>query len=332
MKTKTLKECDPRDLLSFAELEGLVKQFEQVLQKHGIQVKASSVLERICVEILELQSRHRKLIPHEPCSDVRHILRPALGLIDLVRRVVRLAGHPDFRNLVPHLRLMNEGTVVQNVPAPADRVSDKIFELLMGLICLEVGQNCLIDHPVNSRGDNPDVLVTLDARRWGFACKVPAPSSASWSPISFFNQLEKGIQQIEDSTAEIGCVVFNLKNIIDHNTLWPVLNPDEFKNGAEPEFGAWRTLETPLAKLLDLTNRVQHDLITVNSRNQTEALFKGKKAIPGALLFLQTAVSLHTVQGPVPTTLGVFVLMNPFGLCQPYHAVLDRLNDVLHHR
>jgi hypothetical protein len=88
----------------------------------------------------------------------------------------------------------------------------------------------------------------------------------------------------------------------------------------------------PLAMLLDLANRVQHELITVNSRVQTEALFKGKKAIPGALLFLQTALSLHTAQGPAPTTLGVFVLMNPFGLCQPYHAVLDRLNDVLHHR
>jgi len=250
----------------------------------------------------------------------------------LLRRVIRLAGHADFGNLVPHLRLMNEGTVVQNVCASADRVSDKIFELLMGLICLQAGQNCLIDHPVHSLGNNPDVLVTLDAKRWGFACKVPAPSSLSWSPISFFGQLEKGIQQIEDSAANIGCVVFNLKNVIDHNALWPMLNQEEFKNGAEPEFGAWRDLQTPLNMLLDLANGAQHELITVNSRNQTEALFKGKKAIPGALLFLQTAVSLHTAQGPVPTTLGVFVLMNPFGLCQPHHAVLDRLNDVLHHR
>ncbi len=135
------EQCDQRDLLSFSQLEELVKQFEKVLLPHGIHIESGPPLEEICIEILELENRRQRLIPHRPHSDVRNLLRPALGLIDLVRRVVRLATHPDFGNLLPHLRLMNRGTVAQNVHAPADRTSDKIFELFMRLICIEAGRS-----------------------------------------------------------------------------------------------------------------------------------------------------------------------------------------------
>src|SRR5207245_2399261 len=85
---------------------------------------------------------------------------------------------------------------------------------------------------------NPDVLSTFDGVRWGFACKVL--NSPTFSPLTMFERLSDGIEQIEKSPAQVGCVVLNFKNVIDHNRTWPIRNPREVKAGHDPEFGAWK--------------------------------------------------------------------------------------------
>src|SRR5438876_10205466 len=119
---------------------------------------------------LEEQRKNAELI--NPMEDIRILLRPALGLHDLIRRVIRLRRRAGFSKLIPHLQLLNSSSVAQNMAAPRDAVAAKIFELLMGLVCLEVGTNLELDALLPSYADNRDILIDFNARRWGIACNV----------------------------------------------------------------------------------------------------------------------------------------------------------------
>jgi hypothetical protein len=328
MKEELLSEADldPRDIWPFDQVQRETKEFEQILCAFGITIASGSPLESLCFSLLELKKNEQFGI-NSP-EDLRITHRPAFGLYDLVRRIVRLHKHQDFPVFVDHLKLLNTGTVAQNIAAPADQVAAKIFELFLGLVCLEVGTDTRLDGPVRSYGDNPDVLVTLAGRRWGFACKVPSGKS----PVTAFDRLEEGIGQIEDcSAAEIGCVVFNLKNYIDHDQTWPLVNGADYAARKDtPTYGYWIDLRRPIYLLRRDALEWQQQLVKVNGLDNVRALFTGKKSIPGAILFLQTTTGIQLQQGPVNTVLGLFELMN--GGVSPADAmVLDKLNDAMHH-
>jgi len=239
---RRLKDLDPRDVWSLEQVRRETAEFERILARHGITIRSRSPLEGMCLSLLELEQRSRG----HTMEDLRVSYRPALGLYDLVRRIVRLRDHPEFTVLVDHLRLLNTGTIAQNILAATDQVAAKIFELLIGLICLEVGDQTVLDHPVTSYGDNPDILTTIDGSRWGFACKV----LSGQSPITVFDRIEEGIEQIEASPAEIGAVIVNLKNVIDHDRTWPLLNPAEYAARKDtPTYASWASYQQPLLLL-----------------------------------------------------------------------------------
>src|SRR5437588_3673218 len=201
---------DPGGFTSFAQVQKEVEKFATILRDLGIDIKPSSPLEEMCLTLLGIEEQKKNAALINPMEDIRILLRPALGLHDIIHRVIRLHRRDGFSNLLDHLRLLNSSTVAQNVAAPRDAIAAKIFELLMGLVCLEVGTKLELEGPVKSYGDNPDILIDLDGRRWGFACKVLSGSS----PITMFDRLEEGVNQIEASPAEIGCTIINLKNQI----------------------------------------------------------------------------------------------------------------------
>jgi hypothetical protein len=319
---------DSRGFTSFARIQEEVEQFSQVLTSVGIDIEPGSPLEEMCLTLLSLEEKRRNDALIDRMEDIRVRLRPALGLHDLLRRVTRLHPRPSFPNLTPHLRLLNSSTVAQNVAAPRDAVAAKIFELLMALVCLDVGTDVELDGPVESYGDNPDILVTLAGRRWGFACKV----LFGWSPITMFERLEDGIRQVERSPAEVGCTIINLKNQIEHDETWPLVNPEEHATGKQtPTFGAWRNIQHPRDILLRLAQRRHEELVSVNGDEAIQSLLTGKKSIAGALLFLQTATALASPRGPVNSTVGVFSLMRLGDIDQRDLTALDRLNDAMHH-
>ncbi len=320
---------DPKNLISFAQIQKDVEEFVAILSGLGIDIKPGSPLEEMCLTLLGLEEQRKNATLINPMEDIRILLRPALGLQDLIRRILRLHHRAGFSNLLDHLRLLNSGTVAQNVATPRDAIAAKIFELLMGLVCLEVGTSLELEGPVKSYGDNPDILTDLDGQRWGFACKVLYGSS----PITMFDRLEKGVHQIETSPAEIGCTIINLKNQIDHDETWPLGNPDEYANGTEtPTFGAWRSIEYPRDILSALADQRHQELIEVNGDAAIQTLFAGRKSIPGALLFLQTASALASPRGPVNSTIGIFNLMCLGEIAPTIAATVDRLNDAMHHR
>jgi hypothetical protein len=146
-----------------------------------------------------------------------------------------------------------------------------------------------------------------------------------------FDRLEEGVEQIDRSPAEIGCTIINLKNQIDHDETWPIVNPDEYIKGIEtPTFGAWRDIEYPRDTLRALADRRHNELVTTNGNAAIESLFSKSKSIPGALLFLQTATALAS--GPVNSTIGIFNLMCLGRIDSTTAATVDRLNDAMHHR
>ena len=329
MKNQLLSEedLDPRDIWPFDEVQRGIRKFQEILCGLGIAIATGSPLEKMCFGLLELKKDEQFGVGR--MEDLRIAYCPAFGLYDLVRRIVRLHQHHDFPIFVDHLRLLNAGTVAQNIAAPADQVAAKIFELFFGLICLEVGTDAQLDGPVRSYGDNPDVLVNLAGQRWGFACKVPSGKS----PIAWFGLLQKGIDQIEKSPAEIGCVVFNLKNYIDHDKTWPLLNASEYAAGEDtPTYGYWADASEPLNLLRSHAWEWQKQLVRMNGGKNVLALFAGKKSIPGAIQFLQTTTGLQFQEGPVNTVLGLFELMMMNPHISPAEAiVLNKLNDAMHH-
>lgn len=322
---------ESQNIITFEQVSSEVEQFEQILKRLRIEIVPGSPLEAMCINLLDLERKQEEPGKVGEMEDLRLAYRPALGLHDILRRIVRLCDHPNFHVLLDHLHLLNTGTLAQNVAASTtDQIAAKIFELLIGLICLEVGTDVRLEGPVTSYGDNPDIIVDISGRTWGFACKVLGGNS----PITMFNRLEKGIKQIEQSPAEIGCVVFNLKNQIDHDETWPILNLTEYAAGKEtPTYGNWRSLDGPLNIFRSLARQRQDSLEDVNGLENIRMLFAGKKSIPGALLFLQTAIGLKLRDEPLANlVLGLFSLIDLCGVSSEDFAVLDKLNDAMHHR
>lgn len=321
---------DPRDVTTFDQIRDEVRQFERILNRFGIQIGPGTALESMCLTLNDLERGQDRENWPGLMEDLRPATRAAYGLRDLVCRINRLGNHPDFPVLLEHLKLLNSGAVAQNISAPTDQFSAKIFELLFALICLEVGDNLKVDGPVRSYGDNPDIVVNLAGKRWGFACKVTGGSS----PKTLFDRLKDGIEQIEKTTGtEIGCVVFNMKNQIDHDQTWPMENPQQFAAGREaPTYVAWRDPRYPLGMLRDVARRWQKALFEAHGAENLRRLFVGKKSTPGLLFFLQTTILLRRSDDEpvVNSTLGHFCVLD-LGMSDADFAVLASLNEPLHH-
>ncbi|KPL04857.1 MAG: hypothetical protein AMK75_00365 [Planctomycetes bacterium SM23_65] len=189
-----------------------VEALEQTLLENGITIPTGSDFESVWL-FVKHREEARAGGTVDQMEDTRADHRKAIGLIHLARLVYRAKSRGCLQPFVNHLRLLPKWRFAQNDRAFFDEGSNKVFELLFGLVCSEAGDGVVMDDPVRSKGKNPDVLVTIDNRRWGFACKV----LSGYSGQTVYERLQEGIDQIEKaSEAEVGCVVFNLKNVMDY--------------------------------------------------------------------------------------------------------------------
>jgi hypothetical protein len=180
-------------------------------------------------------------------------------LADLCLRAVKLKNYAGFSELEGHFSLLNAAKQpAQNLASVINADSDKLFELLVALLGMEVGIKVKLDSPNESKGDNPDILLTIDGIRWGIACKVPHTEQ----PLTFWDSFKKGLKQIQNSEAEIGFVIFNTKNLTTIDEVWP-LGP-EVKDGEKiiPSFSAWNDYETPSEVLSSKADGLMSGLIT----------------------------------------------------------------------
>ena len=313
---------------SFVEIEGQVAEFERILKSHGLVIQPGSDLEAACLSVTDVLGKHQSPELRNPHEDIRLVFTELLGIWSFLTKIIRLATHPNFSQFVEHLKLLNEGTVAQNKRMRAcEEATNKIFELLFALVLLDVGTDLLLDDPNLARGDNPDILVNLAGQRWGFACKAVYGASGK----TLFDNIKKGIQQIEVSEATVGCVVINFRNQIDHQAFWPILNEAEYRAGGEPIFGA-----APDASLFgeELCSQVtiKRDQIVedIGAQNVLN-IFEHQKSLPAFLAFCQTSTANATAAGPVPSLVSALVL-GKFASCDIHMPVFEQINRALHER
>lgn len=215
-------------------------------------------------------------------ADLRPFARSFAGLADLTKLLLAVDGHPSFDALLPHLRLLNDGRVLLNDPAPAtDQVANKLFELYIGALSMLCGSDVSLDDPVSASGLNPDVLASFNGDAWGIACKVLHGSH----PQTLIDLIESGLDQIDRSPATTGAVVVNVKNRINHDRYWPpaTRNPD-----GSTSTQAYAALSEPLNGLVREVQAIGANLLSHTDRSALDALFVGRRSIPAFVLWAHT--------------------------------------------
>lgn len=318
------------DTYTFAHARDLVMRFERVIKTVGIDIRNGSILERLCLNTIDLCEKHEhpELRPSDEI-DVRPSYREMVGLFDLLVKLVSCASHSDFPQLIPHLRLLNDGNPLQSVDTSVlDQENNKLFELYIAALCLGIPVDKIaLDDPHSARGDNPDVLASIGGRRWGLACK----SLHSLVPKTIMGNITKAIDQIERSDADTGIPVLSVKNMIAHEHIWPVRQESALTGnpGNALIFLSFPTIDEPVRLLNEYAYRICEGLMKEFGRETLTAAFKGRKSQPACLLYLPSATSIVREGRPVPVRLNVFHLV-PF----TEHIDPEALTFVssLHHR
>ncbi len=324
-------QANPNELTSFQEARDYIHDFEQILGGWNIEILTGSELENVCLLIQDMEDRRQRKSNIEPMEDIRPSFRKACGLIDFVRTFVETNSELELKDFIPHIQLLNNAKTAgaQNVRVLSDDSSNKVFELYVALVCMGIGTNVELAPPNDVKGENPDILVDINGRKWGFACKV---MNGGPNSLTLFERWEEAAKQIQKSPADIGCTFFNLRNWIDHDIVWPILNPVEYEQGQEPLYGA-STRDQITGYLQHLAVVFHNNFVNDNGANNVDkVLQENPKVLPGILAFMQSSGSVVSSVGPIASTIGTLSIW-PFAEIPPEDfEVLQLLNDAIHHR
>lgn len=317
-------------IFPFETSERLIYEFEQLLKKNGLVIQTNTDLERISFAILETNAKHKKEIIHNDQTDIREVFSDVAGLVDFVSQIVKHQSHKDFLKLVPHLQLLNTSST--SVLTTKSRVTDdgnnKLFELYIALLCMGFSDNVDLDDPKNSKGDNPDIIFDYKGEKWAIACKAMHSDKEK----TLYDTLVKGTDQINRSTATKGIVAVNLKNIIDHNEIWPITNADEVAKGDDPLFGCFSTIESPLKILQKYGTDFQEKLNDTIGSDNLKKLAETNKCPAGFLIFLQAMTSVSHQAKCLPTILKTFNFVEFDNVNKHFKELGNDLNLSMHNR
>lgn len=308
--------------VSLRQAQERVVALEQLFRHHGIPIEPGKPLEAIALSVFDALYQRETPTPNN-AADVRVAFKHLIGLNELAGMTLAVKDHPEFHKLIPHLRLLNEGVGIQNMPSPVrDQATNKVFELFAALLALHCGKNLEMDDDA-AAGRNPDVLFEVDGRTWGIACKaLHGPS-----PEGFIGHLEKGIDQIEKSPAERGFVLFTIKNLIDQDKYWSIRNLDEVAQGAEPLFSAFADPERPFYLLAEDAAMVSKSLTSYLPQGYLESAFAGKKSLPGFMVWAHVTTAVVFKNLPVPTSARVMAWQHVGDTSPSDMAVLRCLHE-----
>lgn len=279
---------------SFYEGQDVVLKFESLLKANGIEIEYGGDLETKYWSVFEVLFRFEQHKKREDSEDYRSLFRDFSALFDLALKIMSIKDHQDFPRLLPHLRKLNKCNSALNSPSPiTDQNANKIIELYLAALCMNIGTSVELDNPDNSKGNNPDVIASINGRRWGFACKTIHTNKSQ----TIFDNIDKAIKQIDGSDAEIGIPVINAKNMLPHDHIWPL---GRF----------FSSIEEPLAKLYEAVDQIDESLERDIGIEHILAKFRGKKAVPGIVYIAQSVSSVFPPQAlsPTPTRLNAMIL------------------------
>ena len=312
--------------LSYSEWEELVWALEGILRAHGIAVASPSAFEEAALTLTELEYLRKNPAAYDCTVDSREKWRRAMSLADLAQKIVPVRSHPDFSQLVPHLRLLGgQADLSQfSFTTPQNQSNNKIFELYVAAMGLHVLSGCTIDDPLQSTGDNPDIMGRFDDILWAIACKAMHTTN----PKTFCERIEEGVGQIERSAADRGIVIVNMKNTIDHNALWPARVV-----AGEYYYLTFPTLEHALRPFVAEYKKLQTAAFSVfgSEPGFYQHLFKGKKAAPYVLLVYSSVSGFDSAKGPVFMMIKTINCLS-YGTDPAAENLANRLNMGLHNQ
>ncbi|HHQ6578268.1 TPA: hypothetical protein ACSTJ2_000194 [Serratia fonticola] len=168
------------------------------------------------------------------------LLANAGGIVDLAAKILSIENQPELKDFIPHLKIFsNDHTFSTAVQMKKGDIRDdgnrKMAELYLACLAVHFAFNVKLDHPEQSKGDNPDIIfdIKLDDNNkstWTLAVKTISTLNGQ----TIFENIQKASRQIdsENCKADRGIVVINLKNSIDHDLLWgrDFASPDDAIN------------------------------------------------------------------------------------------------------
>ncbi len=324
----------PSEAFSYDDIRNDIAAFEALLKTNGISIQSGGPLEHVLLLLDRVCSTPSEKATHQDWPTFHQDLRDAVGAFEIIKLILLNRENPEIAGIVPHLRLLNEGAMTQTSAARGiDDASNKLFELYIALGALRVGSNVGLDDPQSSTGKNPDIICRmLDGRTWGFACKVPF----GIAPMSLFNLIEKGFEQIDRSSVDTGIVTISFKNNLPHDRLFPQFGIDASGNVILGSYDECKQLLDPAAGYI--VGRVR-EMINHVTREEVWKTVRRRKALPGFLAAASVAVSLKTQHGRPPSLIS-FLVPIPFHELSPIvhppafdginKRVLEELNVGLH--
>ena len=281
-----------REDFGFHEGQSLIISFEDLLTRHGINVSKNCDLESKFLSVFDVLFNFEKNERLNQEEDYRSLFRDFAALYDLSLKILSVQTHRNFEQLIPHLKKLNTCSIAQNTKSLiTDQDANKIIELYLATLCMRFCDKIDLDHPQNSKGNNPDVIADINGQNWGFACKTIHSTNSQ----TIFENLEKAIDQIEKSISTTGIPVINLKNVINHDAIWPAHQ-------------TFPTLDKPLSYLLSDIGSIRQSLLRDIGIVKLRSLFIGKKSLPGIIFIAQSASSVFRMETMSPTATRINVM------------------------
>jgi hypothetical protein len=259
-------------------------RFLELLRQRNITPPQRTKAETELLALTDLMEIWRDPVRIRNTQNEAQTIRSAAAIHDLAAKVLSAEALPDFASFEEHLKLIAQAkeftTIGQIAPADArDDISRKIAELYIGCLAIHCGDQIILDHPQRAAGDNPDILLTYEGRRWALAVKTLVSSR---NGQTIFERIREGAAQIDRSGAAFGMVVINAKNVIDHDAFW----------GPPPPFaGLDAAVEALRAQLRGLVNLAAQD----RPQAEWDDLFRGKTVPP--VIFIGQSVTYLPLGG-----------------------------------
>jgi hypothetical protein len=299
----------------FHHADSIGDRFLALLDKCGIDPPNGSSFEDELLSLTQLMevAKNPNLVQGK---DQLTMLRAAAGVHDFAAKVLSVEPLPEFPAFIPHLRLIAQ----TKFAAASLSQNAQMAELYLGCLAAHVGTQVDLDSPTNAKGDNPDVIFTVQTddpqsvpEKWALAIKTISSKHGQ----TIFDRIAEGAGQIDDPKcpAERGLVVINTKNALDHDALWGTVFPT-----ADDAMVALR------AQLTVLADSAARD----RDAADWDALFQGKVARP--VLFLgQSLVRVVTPSArETPTALKMLFLYDAAGVIDPVaHGLAAVMNDFM---
>jgi len=312
-------------VVPFQHADSIGDRFLALLSRHNIQPPSGSSFESELLSLTQLieVTKNPNLVQG---ADQVAVLRAAAGVHDFAAKVLSVELLPEFSGFIPHLRLIAESKVApaslsQNMAsAHNDDTARKMAELYMGCLAAHVGTQAILDSPTAAKGDNPDVLFTVDEielvkqpQCWALAIKTIGTKNGQ----TIFERIKEGGKQVDHPRclADRGMVVINAKSALNHEALW------------NPTFRDEQSAMDALDKQLDL---LAENANAHREQAEWDAIFSGKVARP--ILFLgQTLVRVATPASPqTPTALKMLRAYDANNTLDPVaHGLAVMLNDAM---